>query len=53
MKNTVHNMKWSAQVKISKLQKVKGAQRAEPKPHIPANTGMQFQSKPAKVIPTF
>lgn len=32
MKNTVHNMKWSAKVKIAKLQKVKGAERAEKPP---------------------
>lgn len=35
VKNTVHNQKWSAKVKIGHLQKVKGAERAE-KPSLPS-----------------
>lgn len=50
MKNTVHNMRWSAQVKINKLQKVKGATRAEPKPRNPMDIGMQAPKQPKQPL---
>jgi hypothetical protein len=43
-------MKWSAKVKINKLQKVKGAQRAEPKPQNPIDIGMQVKTTPTKSL---